>query len=485
MKKGIYLLLIMVITPFLIFAQTIVSGIVKNIAGPLAGVSVNEKGGANGVQTDANGRFSLRLSGSKILMFSNIGYITQERQVENVGEIEVILQSSSQDINEVVVVGYGTTKKLTSTGAVSSIKGADIRQVPTSSVQNALSGRLPGFVSVQRSGQPGRDASDFYIRGVSSLNPDGNQPLIIVDDIEYTYEQLSQINVNEIESISLLKDASTTAVFGIKGANGVLVVKTRRGEAGKPKINARVETGMQSPVSKLKFLDAYQSALLWNEAIENTAQDNTNKPFDEASLEHFRLNDDPFGHPNINWYERIFKPLSMQYNSNVDISGGGESIKYFITGGAFSQDGNLYNFENEGDQVNSNYYFRRFNLRSNLDVQATKSLKLRLDFRANFNRINSPRAGNIVGEVFNFNKIHPWSAPFLNPNGSYAYAGDTQELLPTINARLATAGYSLDRRNDINILFGGTQDLKAIASGLSLSTRVAYASIESNGRELG
>lgn len=485
MKKDIYLILIMVITPFLIFAQSTVNGIVKNMAGPLAGVTVSEKGGVSSIQTDENGRFQLQLSSSKVLIFSSIGYITQERQIGNTDELEVIMQASSQDINEVVVVGYGTTKKLTSTGAVSSIKGADIRQVPTSSVQNALSGRLPGFVSVQRSGQPGRDASDFYIRGVSSLNPDGNQPLIIVDDIEYTYEQLSQINVNEIESISLLKDASTTAVFGIKGANGVLVVKTRRGESGKPKINVRLESGLQSPVSKLKFLDAYQSALLWNEAIENTSQDNTNQPFDEASLEHFRSGDDPFGHPNINWYERIFKPNSLQYNSNVDISGGSESIRYFITGGAFSQDGNLNNFENQGDKVNNNYYFRRFNLRSNLDVQATKSLKLRLDFRANFNRINSPRAGNIVGEVFNFNKIHPWSAPFLNPNGSYAYAGDTQELLPTINARLATAGYSLDRRNDINILFGGTQDLKAITSGLSLSTRIAYASIESNGRELG
>src|SRR5690606_7021555 len=147
-----------------------------------------------------------------------------------------------------------------------------------------------------------------------------------------------------------------------KGANGVLVVKTRRGESGKPKINVRLESGLQSPVSKLKFLDAYQSALLWNEAIENTAQDNTNQPFDEISLEHFRTGDDPFGHPNINWYERIFKPNSLQYNSNVDISGGSESIRYFITGGAFSQDGNLYNFENQGDKVNNNYYFRRFNL---------------------------------------------------------------------------------------------------------------------------
>ncbi len=466
MKNSIYLLTIMVLTPFILLAQSMVNGIVKNSSGPLLGVSVQEKGGG-ATQTDQNGRFKLALRGTKVLVFTSIGYNTQQRDVKQGENIEVIMQSSSQDIDEVVVVGFGTTKKLTSTGAVSSIKGADIRQVPTSSVQNALAGRLPGFVSVQRSGQPGKDASDFYIRGVSSLNPEGNQPLIIVDDIEYTYEQLSQINVNEIESISILKDASTTAVFGIKGANGVLVVKTRRGESGRPKINARIESGMQSPVTKLKFLNAYESALLWNEAIANTLGDNSNQPFSEADLAHFRSGDDPYGHPDINWYDRIFKPSSQQYNTNIDITGGGESIKYFVSGGAFSQNGNLYNFENEGDKVNNNYYYRRFNLRSNLDVQATKTLKLRLDFRANFNRINSPRAGNVVGEVFNFNKIRPWSAPFINPDGSFAYASDTQELLPTINARLAASGYSLDRRNDINILFGGTQELNAWLKGLA------------------
>ncbi|HLT86408.1 MAG TPA: TonB-dependent receptor [Sphingobacterium sp.] len=482
MKRALYNFIVMVFVPFLTFAQSTVTGVVKNSAGPLSGVTISEKGG-NAVQTDRNGRFSLSLSRNKELIFTSVGYVSQERTVKGGEELEIILQSSSQDINEVVVIGFGTTKKLTNTGAVSSIKGAEIRNVPTSSVQNALTGRLPGFVSVQRSGQPGRDASDFYIRGVSSLNSEGNQPLIIVDDIEYTYEQLSQINVNEIESISILKDASTTAVFGIKGANGVLVVKTRRGESGTPRINFRAESGMQSPVTRLNFLNAYESALLWNEAITNTDGDNTNQPFSAESLERFRLGDDPYGHPDINWYERIFKPVSFQYNTNVDISGGSESIRYFISGGAFSQDGNLYTFSNEGDQINNNYYYRRYNLRSNLDVQATKSLKLRLDFRTNFGNINSPRAGNIVGEVFDFNKIRPWSAPFLNPNGSYTYANDTQDLLPTVNARLATAGYNLDRRNDINILFGGTQELDVVTKGLSFSTRIAYASVESNVRE--
>lgn len=480
MKKITYILFwIFSLAPFLVSAQSVVTGIVKDSNGPLIGANVTEKGSKNITLTDMEGRFTLRLSGSQILAVSSIGYQAVERKVKPGDNIEIILRPSSQDLNEVVVVGYGTTKRITNTGSTSSIKAAEIRDIPTSSVQNALTGKLPGFISVQRSGQPGRDASDFFIRGISSLNPAGNQPLIIVDDIEYTYEQLSQINVNEIESISILKDASTTAVYGIKGANGVLVVTTRRGTTGTPRVNVRLESGLQTPVTRLKFLNSYETALLVNEARAN---DGLTLEFTDDDLQHFKLGDDPYGHPDVNWYERVFKPSSMQYNSNVDISGGGEAIKYFISGGAFTQDGNLYKFEDAESPVNPNYYYRRFNLRSNLDIQATKGLKFRLDLRGNFAKINTPNAGNIVGEVFNFSKIHPYSAPFLNPNGTYAYADDTQELLPTINARLATGGYSLQRRNDMNILFGATQQLDAITKGLSVSGRVSYASVESNTR---
>jgi TonB-linked SusC/RagA family outer membrane protein len=481
MKKRLYLfLLIFSIIPAIAVAQSVVTGIVKDATGPIPGVTVTEKGLKNLVITNSDGKFSITIRGGGVLRFTSLGYGAQERQTKGNSSIEVFLQANSQDLNEVMVIGFGTTKRITNTGAISSIKGSEIRNIPTSSVQNALTGRLPGFVSVQRSGQPGRDASDFFIRGVSSLNPEGNQPLIIVDDIEYTYSQLSQINVNEIESISILKDASTTAVYGIKGANGVLVVKTRRGITGAPKVNARFESGLQSSVKRLNFLNAYETALLVNEAMAN---DGLSPEYSPASMEHFRLGDDPYGHPDVNWYDKILKPTSMQYNSNVDISGGSETIKYFISGGALTQDGNLYNFEDDGNKVDNNFYYRRFNLRSNLDVQATKTLKLRLDLRANFNKVNTPRAGNIIGEIFDFSKIHPYSAPFLNPDGSYAYASDTKDLLPTINARLATAGYTLDRRNDLNILFGGTQELNLITKGLSFSGRVAYASIESNIRQ--
>lgn len=484
MKRYLYIfLLIFLISPSVLMAQVKVSGVVKDATGPLPGVIIKEKGGTNIGITNEDGKFTVTLKGtSNTLIFNSIGFLEQERKIKSGQLLEVILQPSDNSLNEVVVVGYGTVKKITNTGSVSAIKAETIKEVPTSSIQNALSGKLPGFFSLQRSGQPGRDASDFFIRGVSSLNPDGNQPLIIVDDIQYTYEQLSQINVNEIESISLLKDASTTAIYGIKGANGVLVVTTKRGQAGIPKINVRMESGIQSPVTKLKFLNSYESATLVNEAYTN---DGLTPLFTQADLDHFKSGDDPYGHPDVDWYNKIFKQSSMQRNGNIDISGGNSTIKYFISGGAFSQDGAVRHFDDyysAGGTVDNNYYYRRFNFRSNLDIQATKSLNVRMDITGRFARVNSPADGNIVSEVFDFSKIHPYSAPFLNPNGTYAYARDTKDQLPTINARLASKGYSLERRNDMNALFGLTEKLDALTEGLSFTTKVAYASVESNTR---
>jgi TonB-linked SusC/RagA family outer membrane protein len=485
MKRYLYIFLfILSLYPSITEAQTKVTGIVKDAGGPLPGVAIRDLAGTNLGVTSLDGKFVVTLKdSSRVLVFSSIGYETLERKTKKSGEnVEIIMQPSLQSLDEIVVVGYGTTKRITNTGSVSAIKAAEIKEIPTSNVQNALSGKMPGFFSQQRSGQPGKDASDFFIRGVSSINPDGNQPLIIVDDIEYTYEQLSQINVNEIESISILKDASTTAVYGIKGANGVLVVTTRRGTSGKPKINARLESGVQSPVKKLHFLNAYETATLVNEAYKN---DGLAIPFTQSDLDHFRTGDDPYGHPDVNWYERIFKPSSLQQNANIDISGGDKIIKYFVSGGAFRQDGAVRHFDDiysVGSKVNTNYYYHRFNFRSNLDVQASKNLSLRLDITGRFAQVNSPHAGNVVSEVYDFSKVHPYSAPFLNPNGTYAYASDTKDQLPTINARLATKGYDLERRNDMNALFGGTEKLDFLTEGLSFSGKVAYASVEANTR---
>ncbi len=463
--------------------QRIITGVVKDNFGPLSNISVMVKGSNIGTTTNEDGKFSLtvKADGVVVLEVSRVGYLSQDVKVGTENYVEVLLQTATQGMDEVIVVGYGTKKRVTNTGTVSSISAAEIREVPTANVQNALTGRLPGFFSQQRSGQPGKDASDFFIRGVSSLNSEGNKPLIIVDDIEYSYEQLSQINVNEIENISILKDASTTAVYGIKGANGVLIVTTRRGSSGRPKVNVRVESGIQSPVKKLKFLDSYHSVLLENEAYLN---DGLNPPFTDLDVEHFRTGDDPYGHPNVNWYDAIFKKNSFQTNANVDISGGNDILKYFVSGGAFVQNGALKDFSDPRNEVNTNYDFKRYNFRSNLDVRATKNLSIRLDVTARFGDINEPHAQNIVSEIFNFKRIRPYSAPFLNPDGSYAYDRYNPDNLSTLNARLANSGYSRSKRTDLNILAGLVEKLDMITKGLSFTARMAYSSIESNTRHL-
>lgn len=493
MKKRLWSLIITVlaIVPVLLHGQQqTIKGIVKDLSGPVAGASIIEKGlPTNGTSTNAKGQFSITMKGSSnAVIIRGVGYLAQERSTKNESWLEVTLQTSSMELEDVQVVAFGTVKKITNTGAVSSIKGDEIRRVPTANVQNTLQGRMPGFFSQQRSGQPGRDASDFYIRGVSSLNPAGNQPLIIVDGIQYTYEQLSQINVNEIENISILKDASTTALFGIKGANGVLVVTTRRGGTGRPKVNARVESGIQTPVRVPKFLNSFQTATLRNEALKN---DGRPQQFTAQDLELFQNQSDPYGHPDVNWYDVAFRSSTTQANTNIDISGSTKNMKYFISGGYLSQNGLLHDFTNKNSEYNSNYYFRRYNFRTNLDVQATKNLSLRLDLTGRFGIINQPAAqmyigsdGNIINFLYNYNNVTPFAAPVLNPDGSYAYTYGTTNAVPTINALLETKGYQRTQRTDFNILFGGEEKLDFVLKGLAFKAQIAYASTSDAARSL-
>jgi len=489
-KLILFFLIIFSTLPALLYAQNkVVSGVVRDDGGVLPGASVTEKGlPGNGVTTDSRGRFTLTLKGnSNILVVQFIGYSRQEVNVSGKFEnIDITLKTNSQDLNEVIVVGFGKTKRITNTGAVSAISAEDIRTVPTANVQNTLAGRLPGFFSQQTSGQPGKDASDFFIRGVSSLNPAGNQPLIIVDDIEYTYDQLQQINVNEIESITILKDASSTAIYGIKGANGVLVVTTRRGKAGRPQVNFRNEAGMQAPTIVPKFLDSYQSAQLINEADAN---DGLPLTFTQNDLTLFQNHTDPYGHPDVNWYNAVFNKYSYQANSNLDISGGTDQLKYFISGGIFQQNGLVKHFTDPVADIDNNYDFSRYDFRSNLDLKANKTLELRLDVTTRFSDTNSPNetAASTLSDVYNFTEETPFTAPFLNPNGSYAYAFSpfNPQHLPTLNARLATDGYQNEKRTDYNVLFNVKQTLDAITPGLSVTGRIAYSSTEAYTRSTG
>ena len=459
-----------------------VSGVVtgSDDGEPLIGVTVKVKGTQTAAVTDIDGRYTIAANNGTHLLFSYVGYAEREMVVRG-ATLDVQLQPDANGLDEVVVVGYGQAKRITLTGAVSAINGKELQKVPVSSVQNTLAGKLPGFFSQQRSGQPGKDASDFFIRGVSSLNGDGNKPLIIVDDVEYTYEQLSQININEIESISILKDASTTAIYGIKGANGVLVVKTRRGEDGHPRINVRVESGLQMPVRTPNFLGSYQTAQLVNEAYAN---DGMQPMFTDADLEHFRTGDDPYGHPDVNWYDEIFKSTAQQSNANVDVSGGTDRLKYFVSVGYFMQNGLVKDFGSANTDVNSNYLYRRFNYRSNIDFQVTNNLTMRLDVTSRFMNINEPYKLNATGQIYSWEEMHPYSSPVINPDGSWAYLYDTSGRRPTLNAQLANSGYSRTRRNDNNLLYSANWKMDFITKGLSSNIRVAYSTIDENWRSV-
>ena len=411
--KRLLLILLSINLFTLAFGQSLtVKGKVSSTDGELLpGVNVKVKDATIGTITDFDGNYQLQVNKGEILEFTYVGFKKYEVKINAQRDLNVELTPDQTSLDEVVVVAYGKAKRITLTGAVSGIQAREIRNVPTSNLQNALTGKLPGFFSQQTSGQPGKDASDFFIRGVSSLNDDGNKPLIIVDDVQYTYEQLSQINVNEIESISILKDASTTAIYGIKGANGVLVVKTRRGLEGKPQINVRLESGIQTPVRTPKFLNSFETAQLVNEAYAN---DGMQPQFDESDLIAFRDHTDPYGHPDVNWYDEIFKKIAFQENVNVDISGGSKRLKYFVSAGYFSQNGMVKDFGSKDNGVNSNYFYRRFNYRTNIDFDVTDNLNMRLDVSSRFMNINEPCNMNATGEIYDFSKMHPYSAPVMN-----------------------------------------------------------------------
>src|SRR6478735_1468844 len=243
MKIKLFILMWFSLLSTAVWSQnTIIRGrIVNDKNEAVSGATISEPGNEkNSSVADEQGNFVISLKTGKKLMIANVGYQTQTVSVVSGTPMLIRLVTDVKGLEDVIVVGYGRQKRITSTGAVSSVKGEEIRTVPTANIQNTLVGRLPGFFSQQRSGQPGSDAADFFIRGVNSLNND-NKPLIIVDDIEYDYTQLSQLNVNEVESISILKDAATTSIYGLKGANGVLVITTTRGRAGKPRINVTSE----------------------------------------------------------------------------------------------------------------------------------------------------------------------------------------------------------------------------------------------------
>lgn len=490
----IYIVVLSALFSQLAVAQTgkTITGLVSDNRGPIPGATVYEKEAtANGAVTDQNGKFSLKFKGTTgIIVVKSIGYLTREITTSGKNTINILLQEDAKGLEEVVILGFGEkAKKITSTGAVSSISGKEIRQSPTSSIQNSLAGRLPGFFSQQRGGQPGKDGAEFNIRGISTYQG-STRPLIIVDDIEVTADQISMIDQNEIESLTILKDASTTAVYGVRGANGVVVIRTRRGEVGKPQLTFRQEVGLNSSTMNFDTNDGYTTLALLNEWTTQQYLDPAvqyPKYFSGNNLEHYRLKDDPYNFPFVDWWDELTLKNSLQSRTNFDISGGTQKTKYFVSLGYFNQGGMYKNFtQDEG--YNGNYNFDRYNFRSNVDIDPTKDLHIRFDLSGRFGVTNSPNdsPGNGGAPTLQYlwnGQLSAFGYPAFNENGSYGGSTSSATKINPI-ANLRYSGYSRDYTNNLGFVTQVNQKLNFITDGLSTNALLSYASDYSFNRSL-
>ena len=342
-SKRIMSLLIMLLTTSFVFAQVTVTGNVRDERGDeVIGATVLLIGSQHGVITDVDGNFKLNVPNAKtaVLQISYVGYETQKIALKGKTKISVTLAEVANALNEVMVVAYGTQKKETLTGAISSVKTDGLLCSPNASIASSLAGQVTGLSSVSTSGQPGKEDPSIYIRGVGSLTEGASSPLILVDGVERSFFQMDP---NEIESVTVLKDASATAVFGVRGANGVILVTTRRGQEGKATISITSSVGVQQPTRILKMADSYTYATLFNEMNDNDGK--SKHTFDDYALERFRLGDDPIMYPNMNWRKYIMKNSSIQTQHNLNISGGTDRVRYFISMGFLWQDGLFRQFK--------------------------------------------------------------------------------------------------------------------------------------------
>lgn len=452
-----------------------VTGVVKDINGePVIGATVTVKDAPGGTLTDLDGKFSIEVPDKDaVVVVSFIGYNTVEMKVSGRQSLNVILEEDVQSLDEVTVVAYGVQKKATLTGAISSMGTEALLKSPSASVSNALAGQLPGVTAIQSSGQPGADESQIFIRGVGSLTEGGAAPLIMVDGVERSF---SQMDPNEIESITILKDASATAVYGVRGANGVILVTTRRGEEGKAKISISSNVGIQTPTMLLETAGSYDVATAFNGLQMNDGTPASDVAFDDYALERFRLGDDPIMYPDINWYEYLTKNATVQTQHNVNISGGTKNVRYFVSLGFLYQNGLFKQLE--GLPYNNNYNYTRYNYRANLDINLTKTTALKFNLGGIVGNQRYPNSGSGLNDTWQqLTSSHPFSSPgvingkkVVIPSDRYSGFGMENQILDRLYGR----GYSRKLSNTMNFDLNLTQKLDFITEGLSIDVKGAY-----------
>lgn len=460
-----------------------VKGFVKDDKGdPMIGVTLIVKGTNFGTVSNADGSYSIDVPyGGATLMVSYIGYAPQEINVNNRTKIDITLLEDSKALEEVVVVGYNVQKKETITGSIATITTKDLKQSPTANINNALAGRMPGLLVNQFSGgEPGNDAAQLNIRGISTYGQSG--VIMIVDGIE---RDMSYLAPDEIETFTILKDASATAPYGIRGANGVIVVTTKRGRKGeKPTVDFKASVGISEPIRYPDYLGSADYATLYNEAmLHDNPSWTADAPslFTQEAIDNYRRakgdNSDGLGY-NWDYFDYAFQPSVLQ-DYSLSVRGGTDRARYFILGSYYKQGGN-YKLSN-ADNANN---FLRYNFRANVDVDATKRLKISVDLGARVTEYSYP--GATAANIISLANTQPPYLPIVLPNngnevnqtnfeenGGYLLYGDVDYRYNMLG-QLTRTGFSKRTRRYLQGSFKLSHDLDFITEGLSIAAQFSY-----------
>ena len=456
--------------------QLNISGTVTDAAGEaLIGVSVTVKDAKGlGTITNIDGKYNIKMQQYQTLVFSYIGYKPVSVLVK--GDKKVIDVQMSEEktnaIDEVVVTGLGTQKKLTVTGAITNVDVSQIKQFPSSNFTNALAGNVPGIIAMQSSGQPGKSTSRFWVRGISTFGASASA-MILVDGFERN--NIDDLNIEDIESFSVLKDASATAIYGSKGANGVILITTKHGKAGKININVKGEASYNTRTITPKFIDAPTYANLLNEARVTR---NLAPQYQPEELALIRSGLDPDFYPNVDWSKLLLKNGAMSYRADLSMSGGGNTARYFVSL-SYVEDQGMYNTdETLRKKYDTNANYKRWNYRMNVDIDVTPTTIIKLGVSGNLNKRNSPGLGDqyLWSELFGFNAL---SSPVLYSNGYVpAYGNNVHQMNPWVSS--TRTGYNEEWDNNIQTNVTVNQKLDFITKGLSFTGRFGYDTYNSN-----
>ena len=364
--------------------------------GLMPGVTVTVRGSSTGTTTDINGEFTITVpNDTSVLQFRFVGYRTQEVVVGNRRIFAVNMQEETAELGEVVVVAFGTQKKESVVSSVTTINPMELK-IPSSNLTTAFAGRMSGIIAYQRSGEPGLDNAEFFIRGITSFSAGGKKdPLILIDGVEMTSTDLARVNPDDIAAFSVMKDANAAALYGARGANGVILVTTKEGVADKITINVRAELSTSANSELVELADPITYMRLHNEAVR-TRNAMERIPYTSSQIYYTELGADPLQYPSVDWYHFLIKDRTFNQRVNTNISGGGKAVQYYIAANYQHDTGILK--ENEENQFNNNIDINRFQLRSNVTIKLTPHTKGMIRFYGTFDDTHGPRQGG--AEVF-------------------------------------------------------------------------------------